>query len=74
MEKEELKYEDKVKKLENIINELEAGNIDLGDSIKKYTEAVELVKECDTELKNAEQKITKIVSEDGEEKNFEVED
>ena len=33
------KFEDKMTELENIINELENGNIDLEDSINKYTEA-----------------------------------
>ena len=42
-------------------------------SIKKYTEAMKLVKECDDELKQVEEKVNKIVSENGELKSFEVE-
>lgn len=64
---EKKKFEDKIKDLESIVNELENNEVDLDDSIKKYTEAMKLVKECDEELKNIEKKVNKIVSENGEE-------
>ncbi len=66
------KFEEKMNDLEKIINELENGNIDLEDSINKYTEAMKLVKECDEQLKNIEKQVSKIVI-DGEEKDFNVE-
>lgn len=69
MEKK-LKFEDKIIELEKIINELESGNIDLEDSIKKYTQAMELVKECDATLKKIEDQVTKIVLENGEVEDF----
>ena len=69
-----MKFEDKIKELEKIINELENGEIDLEDSIEKYTKAMKLVKECDEELKNVEERITKIVGDDGTVKDFELED
>ena len=46
MEKEK-KFEEKMKDLETIVNELESGEIDLDSSIEKYTQAMKLVKECD---------------------------
>lgn len=61
----EKKFEDKVKELEEIINILENGDIPLDDSINKYTKAMKLVKECDDELKEIENKVNKIVMEDG---------
>ena len=67
-------FEEKVKNLEEIINVLESGETSLDDSIKKYTEAMTLVKECDEELKNIEEKISKIALEDGSLEDFEVED
>ena len=69
MEKKE-KFEDEIKELEQIINDLESDNIDLDDSIVKYTKAMKLVKECDEILKNAEEQVNKIVSENGELKDF----
>ena len=50
MEKEK-KFEEKMKDLETIVNELESGEIDLDSSIEKYTQAMKLVKECDEKLK-----------------------
>ena len=69
MEKVE-KFEDKIKELETIINDLESDNINLDDSIEKYTKAMKLVKECDEKLKNVEEQVSKIVAENGELKDF----
>ena len=65
----EQKFEDKVKELETIINELENGEIDLEDSIEKYTKAMKLVKECDEKLKNIEEQVNKMIV-DGKEEDF----
>ncbi|MEI3508433.1 MAG: exodeoxyribonuclease VII small subunit [Bacilli bacterium] len=65
------KFEDKVKELEEIINVLENGDASLDKSINKYTEAMKLVKECDEELKQIEEKVNKIVAEDGSLEDFE---
>ena len=69
----EVKFEDKLKELETIINELESGEIDLDSSIEKYTNARKLVKECDEKLKNAEEQVNKIVTENGTLDDFEIE-
>lgn len=68
------KFEDKVKDLEEIISVLENGDVPLDESIKKYTEAMKLVKECDDELKDIEEKVNKIVGEDGSVQDFEIEE
>lgn len=65
------KFEDKVKELEEIINVLENGDASLDESINKYTEAMKLVKECGEELKQIEEKVNKIVAEDGSLEDFE---
>lgn len=68
----EKKFEDKIKELEEIINILESGEVSLDESIKKYTKAMQLVKECDSELKDIETKVNKIVSENGSLEDFDV--
>ena len=73
MEKK-VKFEEKIKNLEEIINELENGEIDLDESIEKYTKAMKLVKECDSELKNVEKQVSKLVTVNGEEENFEIDE
>lgn len=72
MKKDNVKFEDKIKTLEHIIDELENGNIELEDSFTKYTEAITLVKECNEQLKDIEDKVSKIVLEDGTEENFDM--
>ncbi len=73
MEKK-VKFEDKMKELEMLINELETGEIDLDESIEKYTKAMKLIKECDTELKTVEKQISKLVTEENETEDFEIEE
>lgn len=69
----EQKFEEKMKELENIINELETGEVDLDSSIEKYTKAMKLVSECNEKLKNIEEQVNKIVKEDGTLEIFETE-
>ena len=66
-------FEEKLKELETIVNELESGEIDLDSSIEKYTNAMKLVKECDEKLKNVEEQVNKIVTENGSLEECEVE-
>lgn len=66
-----MKFNDKVKELESIINELENGEIDLEESIEKYTKAMKLVKECDDQLKNIEEQVNKMIV-DNKEVDFEI--
>ncbi len=67
----EKKFEENMKELEEIINALETGEIDLDESISKYTMAMQLVKECDEKLKNIESQVSKMVLENGETADFE---
>ncbi len=73
MAKEEVKFEDKLNSLEKMVNELEKGDVDLDDAINKYTNAMKLAKECSEKLKNAEENVNKILTENGEE-DFKVEE
>lgn len=71
-EKKEVKFEDKIKKLEAIVQELESGEVDLDDAINKYTEAMKLSKECSDKLADVTEKVNKILSENGNLEDFEV--
>lgn len=70
----EVKFEDKIKELEEIVNELESGEIDLDSSIEKYTRAMKLVGECDEKLKSIEEQVNKIVNENGSLEDFVTEE
>ena len=58
------KFEDALKKLENIVETLEKGEMPLEDAIKAYTEGVKLVRQCHGKLEEAEDKITKLMRDD----------
>ncbi len=70
---EKVKLEDELSKLEEIIKELEDGDLDLDSAIDKYTEAMKLAKSCQKKLDEAEEKVTKIVKENNELEDFNVE-
>jgi len=70
MAKEEMKFEEKLSKLESIVKELEEGNVDLDDAINKYTEAMKIAKECSTKLDSATKAVNKILTENGNLEDF----
>ena len=66
----ELKFEDALKKLEKIVNDLEEGNLTLDESLEKYEEGISLSKMCAKKLESAKKKVELLLkSEDG---SFEV--
>lgn len=63
-------FESALLKLEEIIKDLENGDISLENSVNKYEEAMKLVKFCSEKLKNANETINKILKEDGTLEDF----
>ncbi len=70
----EKSFEDALKELEAIVKELESGTVELDGAIDKYTEAMKLAKYCSEKLKNASDKVSKILNENKELVDFEVEE
>ena len=56
----ELRFEESLKELENIVDQLESGDIDLEKSVKLYEKGMLLKKNCEDKLKNVEMQIKKI--------------
>ena len=73
MSEKELSFEESLKQLENIVSELESGDIPLDDAILKFDEAMNLVKTCDSKLKSAQESIAKIVDENNDLIDFNIE-
>ena len=71
--KEELSFEESLKHLETIVKDLETGNVALDDAINKFTEAMNLAKNCNEKLTNAEENINKILKENGKLEDFSIE-
>ncbi len=60
------KYEPSVARLEEIVKQLEAGELSLSESMELFEEGMKASKDCYEILKSAEQKLT-IISDDNEE-------
>ena len=69
-------FEENMEKLEEIVTELEKGDLNLDSSISKFEEGIKISKECNKILEEAEKKITILLEKDGElkEENFETEE
>lgn len=67
-------FEKSMESLENIVTELEKGELNLDESVKKFEEGMKIAKQCNSILENAEKKITILLEKNGEleEKNFET--
>ncbi|MBU4311737.1 MAG: exodeoxyribonuclease VII small subunit [Candidatus Omnitrophica bacterium] len=57
----ELKFEDMMKKLETIADDLETGQMPLDESLKKYEEGVKLLRLCRKRLDETKRKVEMLV-------------
>ncbi len=60
-----LKFEEMMKNLEGIVQDLESGEIPLEDSLKKYEEGVKLLKLCRKRLDETKRKVELLVKKGG---------
>lgn len=69
---EEISFEEKLKQLESVVQELESGKLNLEESVEKFELGMKLSKECNEMLKNAEKKINILIKNDDgySEENF----
>jgi exodeoxyribonuclease VII small subunit len=57
----EIKFEEALKKLEKIVEDLENGDLSLDEALKKYQEGIELSRTCSSKLDSAKKKIDVLV-------------
>ncbi|WP_296847604.1 exodeoxyribonuclease VII small subunit [uncultured Methanobrevibacter sp.] len=62
----EKSFEENMADLEKIVEKLENGDVNLDDAIEEFKKAMDLIKDCDSKLKNAEDTIAEIVGENKE--------
>ena len=60
----EKSFEKSLEELESLVKELENGDIELNDAVKKYNEGMQLSKYCHDLLKDAESVIVKMMKDD----------
>ena len=65
MAKEKQSFEDDVKKLQKIVEELSAGKLTLGEALKKYEEGINLAQGCSQVLEEAQGKVESLMKKDG---------
>jgi exodeoxyribonuclease VII small subunit len=55
------KFEQSVQKLEALVKNLESGNLPLDEALAAFQEGVGLVKQCQSQLAQAEQKVDMLI-------------
>jgi exodeoxyribonuclease VII small subunit len=61
----DLKFEDCLTRLEQIVGALETGNLPLEESLKVFEEGITLARHCSRYLDDAERRIDMLVKDDG---------
>jgi len=74
--KEEKSFEELMDKLEEITNKLEKEQLSLDDSVKLFEEGMNISKECNSKLEEAEKRITILIEDKDKlkEEDFNTED
>ncbi len=57
---EEMSFEDAIRALEQVVTQLDRGDVALEDSIKLYQRGAALKARCEAKLKDAEEKVAQI--------------
>jgi exodeoxyribonuclease VII small subunit len=63
--KEKTLFEEDLKKLQKIVEDLSSGKITLGESLKKYEEGVKIAQVCSVALAEAQRKVEQLMKKDG---------
>lgn len=63
--KEKPSFEEDLKKLQKIVEDLSSGKLTLGESLKKYEEGIRLAESCSRELEAAQAKVESLMKKDG---------
>ena len=71
---EENNFEKSMESLEKIVTELENGELNLDESVKKFEEGMKIAQKCNNILEDAEKKLTILLEKNGdlEENSFDV--
>ncbi len=67
-------FEESLSQLEEIVEKLENGDVSLDSAIEEFDKAMKLIKTCDEKLNNAEKSIAKIVEENNDIIDFNIEE
>ena len=70
------KFEDALEKLENIVREMEAGEMPLDSALKSFEEGIRLIRFCSAKLDETQRRVDELMEKDNalHTKNFQDED
>ena len=57
-------FEESLKQLEDIVNKMEQGQLSLEQSLGAFEQGVQLTRQCQSTLKQAEQRVAKLIPKD----------
>ena len=63
--RKKIDFEEKLKGLEDIVQQLEDGELSLEESLSAFEQGVKLTRECQTALDTARQKVQMLTEKDG---------
>jgi len=63
--KEKPMFEEDLKKLQKIVEDLSSGKLTLGESLKKYEEGVKIAQSCSLTLADAQRKVELLMKKEG---------
>ena len=64
--KQDFNFEKALENLDQLVSSMENGELSLEDSLKAFETGIKLTRECQTALKEAEQKIQLLINEKGD--------
>ncbi|MCQ4116180.1 exodeoxyribonuclease VII small subunit [Ligilactobacillus sp. MP3] len=70
---EKVTFEQDMKNLEEIVKKLEQGDIPLEEAVEKFKQGIDLSKKLQNTLLQAEETLTKVIDDNGDEQLFERE-
>ncbi len=59
-------FESDLASLEQLVEQLEKGDLSLEESLESFEQGVKLTRQCQSALKDAEQKVTQLLEKNGE--------
>jgi exodeoxyribonuclease VII small subunit len=71
-EERQVSFEEAMSQLEKIVDRLEEGDVPLEEAITIYKKGMDLSKLCQGKLKNVEEQLAQIITEDGRTESFSI--
>ena len=67
-------FEQALKNLEELVSSMEDGELTLEESLQAFEKGIKLTRECQSALKNAEQKVQLLLNENGDTEEIDLDD